>query len=141
MDQFGFSALYVLRFKKILCLSFRISCNCACSFSLQTAFSLVLLSFFLFSLLLLSFFLFLQLLLLMLLLSLLLLMLSLVWADVMTIFVVVETLLGNGLLLEFVFDCLFSAVYPLVDLLVQNFPFPIKKLSLLIQLYSLCFQN
>ena len=36
---------------------------------------------------------------------------------------------------------LLSAVYQLADLLVQNSPFPIKKLSLLIQFYSYCFQN
>ena len=36
---------------------------------------------------------------------------------------------------------LLSAVYQLADLLVQNSPFPIKKLSVLIQFYSYCFQN
>ena len=68
-------------------------------------------------------------------------MLSSVWAGVMIAFVVVETSVGNRLPFELVFNCFISAVYQLVDPLVQNFPFPIKKLSFLIQFCCLCFQN
>ena len=48
---------------------------------------------------------------------------------------------GTDYFLNQFLTVLLSAVYQLVDLLVQNSPFPIRKLSFLIQFYDLCFQN
>ena len=48
---------------------------------------------------------------------------------------------GTDYFLNQFLTALLSAVYQLVDLLIQNSPFQIKKLSFLIQFYNLCFQN
>ena len=52
-----------------------------------------------------------------------------------------RNIMGNGFFLNQFLTVLLSAVYQLVDLLIQNSHFPIKKLSFLIQFYNLCFQN